>query len=267
MEAVSRIGAAIQQHSEFFARSQPPRAEVALLVNEDTYHFFQACNGDVIHHYRYNMRGWYARLLRLGIPVDFLDAEEVAAGDLEHYRAAILTMPLSLDGAYFTHLRSFVEAGGTLIAEACPGRWDKYGWCALTQLVAGGEELFGAGHQDLVMVKEPGERQRWMPHERRYGEFDPPTVLAGCGPFAALELRANFYLQMLLPTTAEVILTRGDDAVGVMNKVGAGRSILLGAFLGFSALAYRDADADGDRFLEVCACVSRCGPRPLRYLA
>ena len=82
MEAVSRIGKAIQQkHGEFFAQAQPPRAQVALLVNEGLYHFFQACNGDVIHHYRYNLRGWYARLWRLGIAVDFLDAEEVAAGE------------------------------------------------------------------------------------------------------------------------------------------------------------------------------------------
>ena len=152
-----------------------------------------------------------------------------------------------------------------MIAEACPGRWDKYGWCTLTQLVDGGEELFGARHQELVMIKEPGERQRWMPYERRYGEFDPPTALAGGGPFAALELRANFYLQTLLPTTAEAILTRDDEAVGVMNRVGAGRSVLLGSFLGFSALAYREADADGDRFLEALLATAgvspdRCGP-------
>ena len=83
MSAASRIGAAIQRQGDFFARSQPPRAPIALLVNEDLYHFFQACNGDVIHHYRYNMRGWYARLWRLGFVVDFLDTHEVAAGELE----------------------------------------------------------------------------------------------------------------------------------------------------------------------------------------
>ena len=260
MDAVSRIGRAIQQHGEFFARSQPPRAEVVLLVHEDTYHFFQACNGDVSQHYCYNMRGWYARLLRLGIPVDFLDAEEVAAGDLAHYKAAILTMPLSLDGAYFAHLSSFVQAGGMLIAEACPGRWDKYGWCTLTQLVDGGEELFGAGHQDLVMVKEPGEPSRWLPYERRYGEFDPPTMLSSSGRYAGMTVRANFYLQTLLPTTADAILTRGDDAVAVMNRVGAGRSVLLGSFLGFSALAYREADGDGDRFLAALLATAGLSP-------
>ena len=111
----------------FLRRRSHQGHNVAILVNEDQYHFFQACNGDVIHHYRYNMRGHYARLWRLGIAVDFLDAQEVAAGDLRHYKAALLTMPLSLDATYFAHLVAFAEAGGLLISEACPGRWDKYG--------------------------------------------------------------------------------------------------------------------------------------------
>ena len=264
MSAVSRIGKAIQRHGEFFSQAQPPRAEVALLVNEDLYHFFEACNGDVIHHYRYNMRGWYARLWRLGIPVDFLDAHEVAAGELTHYKAAILTMPLSLAAACFRHLADFAEGGGTLITEACPGRWDKYGWATLTQLVDGGQEFFGAKHGDLVMVKEPGERSRWMPDERRFGEFDPPTLLSGGGQFAGLNVRANFYLQSLQPTAGEAILQKGVDVVGVLNQVGAGRSVLIGTFLGFSALAYREADGETDRFLlELLASADvesdRCG--------
>ena len=250
MDAVSRIGGAIQGQGVFFSQAQPPRAQVALLVNEHTYHFFQACNGDVIHHYRYNMRGWYARLWRLGIAVDFLDAEDVAAGELAGYRAAILTMPLSLDGDYFARLSAYVEAGGLLIAEACPGRWDKYGWATLAELVDGGEALFGARHRELAMVKEPGAAPRWMPQERRFGEFDPPMVLGGIGEFAGLDLRASFYCQRLQPTSGEAILKHDNEIVGVTNRVGAGQSILIGTFLGFGALAYRNFDGGTDRFLE-----------------
>ena len=252
MTAVSRIGRAIQRHGAFFAQAQPPQAQVALLVNEDLYHFFQACNGDVIEHYRYNMRGLYARLWRLGIAVNFLDAHEVAAGALTGYKAAILAMPLSLDAAYFAHLTDYVAGGGALIAEACPGLWDKYGWCSLTQLVAGGEDFFGARHAGLCLVQEPGAngaRSRWLPPERHFGEFEAPTLLAGCGDFAPLRVRANFYLQHLQPTTGETILKAGNASVAVRQRVGAGWSALLGSFLGFSALAYRAADADSDRFL------------------
>ena len=131
----------------------------------------------------------------------------------------------------FAHLeRSYVEAGGTLIAEACPGRWDKYGWATLTQLVDGGEALFGAKHLELTMVKEPGGAPRWMPQERRFGEFDPPTVLGGVGEFAGLELRANFYLQRLEPTTGEAILKRGDEVVGGDESRGRGQGCSAGNF-------------------------------------
>ena len=250
MQAVSRIGKAIQRRGQFFSQAQPPRARVALLVNEDLYHFFQACNGEVIHHYRYNMRGHYARLWRLGIAVDFLDADEVAAGDLRHYQAAILTMPLSLDSEYFAHLIDFAKRGGMLISEACPGRWDKYGWCTVTQLVDGGEELFGAKHADLVMIKEPNDERRWMPEQRRFGEFDAAAKLTGAGHFANIEVLASFYLQSLQPSTAEAILMNGDRVAGVMNRVGEGSSVLIGTFLGFGALAFRDVDQGTDRFLE-----------------
>ena len=250
MDAVSEIGQAIQRHAHFFAHSQPPRAQVAILVNEDHYHFFQACNGDVDEHYRYNMRGYYARLWRMGIAVDFLDTEEVAAGDLQHYRAAILTMPMSLDADYFSHLRAFVHRGGTLISEACPGRLDKYGWCTLTQLVDDGEAFFGVRHHDLVMVHEPENHQRWMPPERRFGEFDPFTTLHGVGPYKSLQVPGNFYLERFQSTTADPILVGGDQVTGVANQVGDGQAILIGTFLGFSALAHRNNDADTDAFLE-----------------
>ena len=120
-----------------------------------------------------------------------------------------------------------------LIAEAGPGRWDKYGWATTTQMVAGAEALFGAKHQDLVMVKEPGERQRWMPEERHWGEFDPPTMLNGTGSRADMKLRANFYLQTLSPTDGEVILQAGDKAAGVMKRVGAGDERPAGQLLWF----------------------------------
>ncbi len=269
MEAASRIGRAIQRRGSFFAQAQPPRAQVAILVNEDHYHFFQACNGDVIQHYQYNMRGLYARLWRLGFAVDFLDADEVAAGDLRHYRAAILTMPLCLDAAYFAHLMDYARGGGLLISEACPGRWDKYGWCSVTQLVEGGEDLFGARHEDLVMVAEPAaesagsnEDQRWMPEPRRFGEFDAATKLRGNGEFAAMEVLASFYLQSLQPLAGEVILSTGDRVAGVMNRVGAGRSVLIGTFLGFGALAYRDQDQGTDGFLQ--ALLGKAGVKPDR---
>ena len=60
----------------------------------------------------YNLRGHYARLWRLGIAVDFVAAEEVAAGRASGYKVAILPMPLALDVAYFAPPARLRRGGG-----------------------------------------------------------------------------------------------------------------------------------------------------------
>lgn len=250
MAAASEIGRAIQKHARFFSQSQPPRAQVALLVNEDLYHFFQGCNDGVHFHYMYNLRGWYARLWRLGIPVDFVDAADVSAGELQHYRAAILCMPLALEPNWFAHLTDFVAGGGTLISEACPGRYDRLGWTTRAQMVDGAEVLFGAAHAALTLVHEPTRPGRWMPAERRFGEFEPCTMLQGAGEFQGAEVLANFWLQTLRPLTAEPVLLAGERVAATRQRHGEGQAILLGSFLGLSAMAYRSADGDTDEFLQ-----------------
>ncbi len=250
MAAASEIGRAIQGHARFFSQSQPPRAQVALLVNEDLYHFFQACNDDVHFHYMYNLRGWYARLWRMGIPADFVDAADVSAGELQHYRAAVLCMPLALDKDWFAHLTGFVKGGGTLVSEACPGRYDRLGWTTRAQMVDGAEALFGAVHAGLTLVHEPERPGRWMPPERRFGEFQPCTMLQGAGKFKGSDVLASFWLQTLRPSTAEPILLAGERVAATRQRHGEGQAMLLGSFLGLGAMAYRRADGDTDDFLQ-----------------
>ncbi|MDD9956536.1 MAG: beta-galactosidase [Anaerolineaceae bacterium] len=249
MNAASDTGRKVQEHAHFFSQSQPPRSQVALLVNEDLYHFFQACNGDVHYHYMYNMRGWYARLWRLGIPVDFVDATDVGAGALEPYRAALLCMPLALEADWFAHLVEYVDQGGTLISEACPGRFDRLGWTTRAQLVDGAESLFGASHESVTLVHEPTRPGRWMPQERRYGEFEAATLLQGVGDFSGHQVLANFWLQTLRPEKAEAILLAGKQVAATRNSFGQGQAILLGSFPGMSAMAHRAVDRGTDDFV------------------
>ncbi len=244
IEEAARIGRALNEQPAIFAQGQPPKAEVALLVNQALWHFCQGTQNQASEVFSYNMRGHYARLWRLGIPIDFIDADEVANGALDGYKAAILPMPLALDGAYLAHLRAFVEAGGTLISDACPGRFDRYGFCPREQMVAGGQDLFGARHGRVSIVREPGGASRWTPAERTWGEFAPPTVLEGSGDYAGQALRAGFYLQTLLPTSGSPILHAGADVAGVINRVGAGAAVLLGTFAGLCATAHVHPAAD-----------------------
>lgn len=259
---VGRIARAINATPALFSLGRPPRADVALLVNEDLFHFCQATADSAADLLAYNLRGHYARLWRLGVPVDFVDAEEVATGALAGYKVAILPFPLALDAGYAAHLRAFVAGGGTLIGEACPGRFDRYGFCPRAQMVEGGEELFGARHRRVQIVREPDGATRWTPPERGWGEYAPPTILTGAGTWAGTSLRASFYLQTLEPTTGTPILRADEEVAGVVNPVGQGRAILLGTFAGLCATAHchQESDVFMERLLgEAGVQADRCG--------
>jgi len=262
IEEAARIARAVNEDAELFALGKPPKAQAAMLVSDELFHFCQATGNAACEHLQHAIRGNYARLWRMGVWVDFLDEDEVAAGALEGYRAAILPFPIALDGEYFARLSEYVKNGGTLVVEACPGRFDKFGFCPRAQMVAGGEELFGARHKDVRIVREPNGETRWTPEERTFGEFAPPTVLEGTGEFAGVELRAAFYLQTFEPRSARPILLAGADVAGTINEFGKGRAILLGTFAGHSALSHVPAGPDGfgERLAETAGLEpDRCG--------
>ena len=212
------------------------------------YHFCQGTSNDIAAVLAYNLRGHYARLWRLGIPVDFVEADEADARTLASIARVIMPMPVALDGALFAKLSGFVEAGGTLISEACPGRFDRHGFCPREQMVAGGEALFGARHAAVPSCGSPGGQPRWTPQERGWGEFAPATDMTGTGRYASHSLRASFYLQTLEVTDGEPILRAGDAVTAVANGAGRGRAVLLGTFSGMSATAH--IHPESDRFWE-----------------
>jgi len=179
------------------------------------------------------MRGHYARLWHMGVWVDFLDAQQVLAGQLNGYNAAILPVPLALDAGYFSHLADYVRDGGMLISDACPGRFDRFGFSPRAQMVHGGEAVFGVCHERVRIVREPADGSAyWTPHERVWGDFLPASILDGAGLCARARLRASFFVQTLKLTTAETILSLGGETVGSFNTLGNGSAVLLGTFAG-----------------------------------
>ena len=262
LEEAGRIAHAVNESPEIFSLGKPPRAEVAILISEDLYHFCQATKNSALDHLIYSIRGHYCRLWRMGVWADFVEAEEVAGGGLEGYKVAILPLPLALDKGYFAHLRRFVENGGMLISDACPGRYDRYGFCPRSQMVDGGEEVFGVFHKNVRIVREPDGKAHWTPQERGWGEFAPATVLEGTETFAGSRLRASFYLQTLTPTSAKPILVAGDEVAGTLNIFGKGNAVLIGTFAGHSALAHRLEGSEGvfEKILDLAGVKpDRCG--------
>ncbi|MCP4639031.1 MAG: hypothetical protein GY851_01285 [bacterium] len=240
IEEAGRIARALNEDPALFSLGAPPKAQVAILVSEDLYHFCQPTEGDALKHLAYSVRGLYYEFWRAGVQVDFVEAEDVADGALRGYDLAVLPMPIALGIELVTDLAVFVEQGGTLLSEACPGRFTEYGFCPRGQLADGADALFGARHAGLHVVREPVDvPPRWTAKERRTEDAIPPAVLEGTGPLNGCEVRANVYLQTLQPVEAAPVLTHHGRVVGVINSVGQGRAMLAGTFLGHGARAHR----------------------------
>jgi hypothetical protein len=92
---------------------------------------------------------WCRLLQDMGVPYAVITSDQVARGDLASrgYRAAVLVRALSVSGDEADALRSFVRAGGTVIADAGAGIYDG------TLSVAGEGVL-----ADLFGVKRKGTR-------------------------------------------------------------------------------------------------------------
>ena len=89
-----------------------------------------------------------------------------------------------------------------------------------------------------------------MPQERRFGEFAAATLLQGVGDFSEHQVLANFWLQTLRPDKVGAILLAGQEVAATRNVFGQGQAILLGSFLGMSAMAHRAADTGTDDFIQ-----------------
>lgn len=257
-EEAARIGRALNKHADLFGKPTLPGARVAIIVNGWNYQTCAAL-GESAEHLAHSIRGWYRLLWDAGIPVDFVEVSRLidCARD---YKALILPFPLSLSEDAGQKLASYVERGGNLICEACPGRLNENAFCNRGELSPTMRELFGVRQTALAMVREPNGGQRWSPPERTWGEYLDPAMLVGVGPLAGMQLRANVYIETFECLTSRPCLMHGNAAAGAVREVGQGRAWLLGTFAGHCGTSYRDsASAELIRAL-----LGSCGVAPER---
>lgn len=238
-EEASRVGQALNRHAGLFAVPSWGGADVGILIDEWNYQFCSTLSQGS-EHLPYSVRGWHRLLWEAGIPADFVELNLADEGLMRRYKALILPFPLSLSEAAAARLAAYVEQGGALISEACPGRIDEHAYCNRGEMSPAMAALFGATQTGLTVVAEPDGGGRWTEPERTWGEYLPPAVLSGAGPLVGHGLRAHVYVQTFAPAGAEPWLTLGDDVTGVVRPVGRGRAWLAGTLIGHGGSAYRD---------------------------
>jgi beta-galactosidase len=233
------LGRAINGRADLFARGEHPRPQVALVMNEDLWHFAEGSTSNVKDHLVHTIRGIYRSLWSLGIPVDFLEAEKIASMG-SNYKVLILPFPVALGSHEIGSLQTYVRNGGTLLSEACPGRLSQFGMAFPSELAPGIENLFGTRHKQVVVVREPNDGAKWTGTAVGYGDSVDFQELIGTGEFRGDRVFPAYYLQTFLPSTAKPILMAGSEVTGTVNDFGTGRAYLVGTLLGHAVLSYND---------------------------
>jgi beta-galactosidase len=242
LEEAGRVGQALNRHADLFAEPSWGGASTAILVNEWNYQLCMsmAQGGDNLP---YSLRGWYKMFWDAGIPVDFLEVSGLDEEQVKEYKAIVLPFPLSISEEIASKLEQYVQQGGNLISEACPGRLNDHGFANRGELSPVLRKLFGVTQTSLKMVREPGDKPRWSPQERTWGEYLPAVMLEGVGYFSGKQMRANVYIETFTyQSDCTPILRFGEETAGVMRKIGSGKAWLLGTFAGHNGTAYRDSE-------------------------
>lgn len=235
-----RISEKINCYVDLFRKKNLSQPEVAIFINDDLWHFAQATGNNAASQLSFTIRGIYRMLWENGIWVDFVEAHETSSKDLSKYRVVILPFPLSLDDSVFKILREYVANGGALISEACPGRYDKYGFARPGELISDAKEVFSAEHLSLEICHEPTHPPRWTPIERSYGEIRPVTYFSGVGRFSGHSILASLYVEKYKIYESEPILLCDKEVAGLVNEFGMGKAFLIGTFIGHAYAAFRD---------------------------
>lgn len=158
---------------------------------------------------------------------------------VQNYKLLILPFPFSISEEYAQKLSRYVENGGVIISEACPGRLSEWGFANRGELSPTMAKLFGVVHKGLSLIDENNGR-RWKMDEYSFGDYAPFEVMKGIEEFEGEELNPHVYIEWFGTNGSKAILSCSKGICGTKNNFGMGESYLIGTILGHSGTAYKD---------------------------
>jgi beta-galactosidase len=199
-------------------QAKPVRGEIGIVVVPESQRFAHAQQGDT-GLYAASVLGAYQGFFQHNIQADWVHLD-----DLDAYDLLYLPYPVMLPQAAAERLRAWVERGGTLISEGCPGYFDERGHVAPQQPGLGLAELFGAQESYVEFTPDLLGELTFMAHGRRaYG---------------------GTFLQAYRPTSGKSAGWYTDGRVAVVDHAyGQGRTRLIGTMPGAGVAAHPDEPA------------------------
>ncbi|GLQ56873.1 beta-galactosidase [Devosia nitrariae] len=225
--AIARWANAPEQQEVFAAR--PVTGDIGILVVPETQSWDYLLNHNgVSETYSQAMWGAYRGFFDNGLQPDWVHID-----DIDRYDALYFPYPIMLTGEHARRLAAWVEKGGHLICEGCPGYFGDRGKVGTVQPNNGLDAVFGAREEEVEFMPDIGDRIRLS--------LDGQPV-AGGGYLQSYRLAGG--------------RERGRYADGrlaaVENAFGAGRTMLVGTH---PSVAYFRTDGAANRryFADVFA--------------
>lgn len=188
-------------------RSRPIQGEVGIVYVPETQHFLYAQQGNTDFYAR-SLEGAYQGFFANNVQADWVHID-----DIDHYDFLYLPIPVFLTQAQADQLRAWVDKGGTLIAEGCPGYWGDRAHVGTVQPNLGLAELFGC--------------------RESYVEFTPDLLGDLQFNLSGIPTWGGIFLQAYTPTTGTPVGWYPDGQVAAVdNCFGKGKTRLLGTMIG-----------------------------------
>ncbi|NLG49471.1 MAG: beta-galactosidase [Chloroflexi bacterium] len=213
-EMASKVGRWMQAPEQAGLRdARPIKGDIGILYIPETQLFTYAQQGSTAF-YADSMRGAYQGFFANNIQADWVHLDH-----MDEYQTLYLPFPVMLTRETAQKLRAWVEAGGTLISEGCPGYFGDRGHVGTVQPNLGLDELFGA--------------------RESYVEFTPD--LLGDLEFHVWHtpVWGGIFMQTYEPTSGTPVGWYADGRVAAVDHTyGQGRTRLIGTMAGAGYAAH-----------------------------
>ncbi|MFC2088914.1 beta-galactosidase [Calditrichota bacterium] len=214
----------ISKHKELLLDSKPVKSEIGLLYNP----LAQMVGGEQRHStwdmHQLSLFGYYRVFAENNIPVDFIHRQDLETENLSQYKLLIVPYPLMFTQQAADKIKSFVNNGGYVVAEARLAWNDERGFATDIIPGMGLDKVFGV--RELKIKMDETVTMKMVPSSSLLTS-NIKNVLKGARFAESFEVYIDGNTQ---------VIARLEDGSPCMvsNRIGKGETLIIGSFLGMA---------------------------------
>lgn len=204
-----------------FSQSRPVKGEIGLLLTDESLAFkYISEPGSYRENYDPAMSGAYRAFFDNNIQADWVLIDHIDEWDFLYY-----AYPFMMTREQAAKIIAWVEQGGTLVSQGCPGYFDEHCHLGTVQPNMGLDRLFGA--------------------REAYVELLPEVLDDVVFDWQGRTVKGGMYYQTYCPTTGTVVGRYPDgSAAAIENTYGQGRTLLIGTY---PSVSYHKQPSEANR--------------------